>query len=155
MHLLIEDGSPQFLRSSRALSPPDSGERGPSFRKLMILLMDSFEPFIFQLPPTKNFLSLAAILEGSCRGNSRSHANAHASSIIPCAASPWTFGSRRAHDHVNKMGGATDLWLSSWPWYYEIGWFSIDVYHRHCTTKTKHASIAKGHCPKTIALFHL
>ena len=46
---------------SCAANPPDSVERGPSFRNARIPLMDSFDPFIFQLPPTKNFLSRVAI----------------------------------------------------------------------------------------------
>ena len=43
--------------------PPESCDRGPVFRKSTIPSMEEVVPFIFQFPPTKNFLSRAAMID--------------------------------------------------------------------------------------------
>ena len=44
---------------------PVSDERDPCVKKTIMPSMDALEPFIFQFPPTKNFLSAAILIEST------------------------------------------------------------------------------------------
>lgn len=96
---------------------PVSGEIVPSFMLERILSIVAIDPFIFQLPPTKNFLSLTAILP--LHTNHRKYntigerSTKRSGLIIPplhAATVLWDYG------------GTVDLFTrgmvgQTWPWY--------------------------------------